>query len=165
VVRFAAATCRACPVRQQCTRAARTSTGRQLMLRPRHLHQAVQATRAEQATSDWKQRYAIRAGVEGTIHQAVAVTGVRRSRYVGLAKTHLAHVFAATAINLIRLDAWWTAHPSTAPEPATSPLSNQRHDQELGNRICTRSKCTQEQLTAGAEFRILARPHLIPSGL
>ncbi|MCU1662698.1 MAG: putative transposase, partial [Pseudonocardia sp.] len=44
----------------------------------------------------------------GTIHQAVATTGIRRSRYLGLPKTHLAHVFTATAINLIRLDAWWT---------------------------------------------------------
>jgi hypothetical protein len=77
----------------------------------RHLHQAVEAARAEQATSDWKQRYTIRAGVEGAIHQVVAVTGVHRSRYVGLAKTHLARVLAATAINLVRLDAWWTGHP------------------------------------------------------
>jgi hypothetical protein len=28
-----------------------------------------------------------------------------------LAKTHLAHVLTATAINLIRLDAWWTGTP------------------------------------------------------
>lgn len=43
-----------------------------------------------------------RAGVEGTILQAVA-TGARRT---SLAKTHLAHIFMATAINMIRLDAW-----------------------------------------------------------
>ncbi|MEV0053750.1 hypothetical protein AB0H34_25025, partial [Saccharopolyspora shandongensis] len=41
----------------------------------------------------------------------VAATGIRRSRYLGLPKTHLAHVFTATAINLIRLDAWWTQTP------------------------------------------------------
>jgi Transposase DDE domain len=55
--------------------------------------------------------YAIRAGVEGTIGQAVTVTGTRRARYRGLHKTHLEHVFSATALNLIRLDAWWNGHP------------------------------------------------------
>jgi hypothetical protein len=78
------------------------------MLRPRHIHDTVEQARAEQATDEWKQRYATRAGVEGTIHQAVAVTGVRRCRYIGLPKTRLAHILAATALNLIRLDAWWT---------------------------------------------------------
>jgi hypothetical protein len=48
--------------------------------------------------------------IEGTIGQAVAL-GARRSRYLGLAKTHLAHILTATAINLIRLDAWWTDTP------------------------------------------------------
>jgi hypothetical protein len=78
------------------------------MLRPRDIHEAVERARTEHATDEWKQRYAVRAGIEGTIHQAVATTGIRRSRYLGLPKTHLAHVFTATAINLIRLDAWWT---------------------------------------------------------
>jgi hypothetical protein len=76
------------------------------MLRPRDIHDAVERARTEQTTDEWKQRYAIRAGVEGTIHRAVAATGVRRSRYTGLPKTRLAHIFAATAITLIRLDAW-----------------------------------------------------------
>ncbi|WP_442816122.1 transposase [Streptomyces sp. NBC_01233] len=55
--------------------------------------------------------YPTRAGVEGTIHQAVAVTGMRRARYRGLKKTHLEHAFSAVALNLIRLDAWWNGHP------------------------------------------------------
>lgn len=82
------------------------------MLPPREIHETVEQARAEQATDEWQQRYAIRAGVESTIHQAVAATGIRRSRYLGLPKTHLAHVFAAVAINLIRLDAWWNGTPS-----------------------------------------------------
>jgi hypothetical protein len=45
------------------------------------------------------------------MRQATHVTGVRRARYKGLAKTRLEHATAATAINLIRLDAWWTGHP------------------------------------------------------
>lgn len=71
----------------------------------------VEQARATQTTEEWKQRYAIRAGVEGTIHQATTTTGIRRSRYLGQPKTHLAHVFTATAINLIRLDAGWTTTP------------------------------------------------------
>jgi transposase len=106
VVRFPVTACQSCPVRPQCTRSRRS--GRQLMLRPRDIHEAVERARTEHATDEWKQRYAVRAGIEGTIHQAVATTGIRRSRYLGLPKTHLAHVFTATAINLIRLDAWWT---------------------------------------------------------
>ncbi|HZD68852.1 MAG TPA: transposase, partial [Actinomycetes bacterium] len=53
---------------------------------------------------------ALRAGVEGTISQAVAVTGIRHARYKGQDKTHLEHVYSAVALNLIRLDAWWNGH-------------------------------------------------------
>ena len=63
-----------------------------------------------QDTPGWQARYARRAGVEGTIRQGVAVTGMRRGRYRGLPKTQLEHVFSATALNLIRLDAYWNGH-------------------------------------------------------
>ena len=33
------------------------------------------------------------------------------TRILGLPKTTLEHNIAAVAINLIRLDAWWTRHP------------------------------------------------------
>ena len=46
-----------------------------------------------------------------TIAQATHVTGIRRARYLGLPKTRLEHNTAAAAINLIRLDAWWTGKP------------------------------------------------------
>ena len=39
-----------------------------------------------------------RAGVEGTIRQAVAVTGLRRARYRGLPKTRLEHVFSVVEL-------------------------------------------------------------------
>ncbi|MFF1917695.1 transposase [Streptomyces sp. NPDC058239] len=67
--------------------------------------------RQEQQTEQWKKRYDIRAGVEGTISQAVRRTGIRRTRYTGLPKTHLGNVLAAIAINIIRLDAWLTGTP------------------------------------------------------
>jgi hypothetical protein len=109
VVTFPASTCIPCPVRTQCTHSAQRR--RQLTLRPRHLHEALQTARAEQTTDDWKARYRARAGIEATISQTVTVTGLRRARYTGIGKVHLEHVFAATAINLIRLDAWWTGTP------------------------------------------------------
>ena len=56
-------------------------------------------------------RYASRAGVEGLITQVTHVTGTRRARYLGLPKTTLEHNIAAAAINLIRLDVWWTCTP------------------------------------------------------
>jgi hypothetical protein len=59
----------------------------------------------------WKHTYRARAGIEGTIHQATAVTGIRQARYTGLGKVGLEHAFAAAAINLIRLYAWWTGTP------------------------------------------------------
>jgi IS5 family transposase len=109
VVKFDTDTCRPCPVRAQCTTAGRG--GRQLTIRPRHIHHAVSEARARQDTQQFKTTYKLRAGVEGTIRQAIAVTDTRRARYRGLAKTHLEHVYSAVALNLIRLDAWYNDQP------------------------------------------------------
>ncbi|MGW3473265.1 transposase [Saccharopolyspora sp. NPDC000995] len=73
----------------------------------RAVHEAQRAARTDQETKDWQAKYALRAGVEGTIRQGIAVTDLRHTRYRGLAKTHLVTV----ALNLIRLDAWWNGHP------------------------------------------------------
>jgi transposase len=108
-VQFAPATCRACPAKGNCTSSARS--GRQLSLRPRQAHEALAAARAASDTPQWKDRYKTRAGVEGTMSQAARITGIRRARYLGLPKTTLEHATAAAAINLIRLDAWWTGKP------------------------------------------------------
>ena len=45
------------------------------------------------------------------MRQATHVTGIRRARYLGLPKTQLEHNIAAAAINMIRMDAYWTGHP------------------------------------------------------
>jgi len=108
-VRFDAATCRGCLARDKCTTA--KWTGRQLFIRPREIHQAVAAARAGQESRDWKDRYKARAGVEGTMGQSTHVTGIRRARYLGLDKTRLEHLAAATAINVIRVDAWYNQNP------------------------------------------------------
>jgi transposase len=109
VVSFPLGACIICPARTDCTRSAQRR--RQLTLRPRHLHETLRDARAEQQTDAWKHTYRARAGIEGTIHQVTAVTGIRQARYTGLGKVSLEHAFAATAINLIRLYAWWTSTP------------------------------------------------------
>lgn len=76
---------------------------------PREVHQAQVKAGATQKTEAWQARYAVRAGVEGTINPAVDLA-IRRARYRDIAKTRLQHVFIACAINMIRLDAYWNGH-------------------------------------------------------
>jgi transposase len=109
VVSFPLSACIICPARNECTRS--NQRRRQLTLRPRHLHEALRDARAEQQTDAWKQTYRARAGIEGTIHQATAATGIHHARYAGGGKVDLEHAFAATAVNLIRLYAWWNGTP------------------------------------------------------
>ncbi|WP_224283940.1 IS1182 family transposase [Streptomyces sp. LS1784] len=122
VIEFARADCGPCPSRDKCTTAARGN--RMLTLRPRELHETVAAARAEQKTDTWQAKYALRAGVEGTINQALDLTDLRRARYRGLPRTSLQHAYSATAINVIRLDAHWTEQTRS---PRTSRLTRLAH--------------------------------------
>ncbi|MDP9866022.1 IS1182 family transposase [Streptosporangium brasiliense] len=108
-VDFSKSDCTSCPVRAKCTRAKREP--RQLTLHAREVHETLQRNRAAQQTEAWKQQYALRSGIEGTISQAVRGFQLRRSRYLGLAKTHVQHVLTAAAINFVRIDAWLTGVP------------------------------------------------------
>lgn len=105
---FAAADCRPCPARARCTT---SRNGRVLTFPPRELHELQAAARAAQDTRDWQHDYNRRAGIEAAISQAAAVTGIRRARYRGLAKTRLEHAYSAVALNLHRLDAYWNDTP------------------------------------------------------
>ncbi|MDX3234064.1 transposase, partial [Streptomyces sp. ME19-01-6] len=108
---FSAEHCRPCPKQTSCTKPPSGRRGRGITFLPRERHEALEAVRQAQETDEWKDRYAIRAGVEGTISQAVRVTALRRTRYRNLPTTRLGHVFAATALNLIRIDRWLTGTP------------------------------------------------------
>lgn len=108
-MRFARADCAACTVRDQCTRAA--GQPRMLTVRTRAQHEALQAARQRQTTEGFQKTYAVRAGVEGTLSQGVRVSDMRRSRYLGLAKTHLQHLATAAAMNLLRVAAWLAEVP------------------------------------------------------
>ncbi len=106
---FAREVCAACPVRSDCTKS--STTGRVLHVRPQAAHEALQARRQEQETPAFRQAYQTRAGIEGTLSQAVRRMGIRRARYDGLHKTQLQHVLTAVAINLVRIDAVLTQTP------------------------------------------------------
>ncbi|MCP5099864.1 MAG: transposase [Chloroflexi bacterium] len=51
----------------------------------------------------FKEKYKKRAGVEGTMSEGTRTFGLRRARYIGLAKTRLQNVTTATAMNLSEL--------------------------------------------------------------
>jgi transposase len=104
VVRMDAAVCQACPRREQCTQG--KTEGRALTFRPQAQYTALQEARARQRSPEFKERYKRRAGIEGTISQGTRSFELRRSRYVGLAKTHLQHVLIAAAMNLARAVNW-----------------------------------------------------------
>ena len=108
VATFSPSDCGPCPARPQCTTSSRNR--RQITVLPRDLAQARAAARAAETTIPFWADYARRAGVEGAMHQA-ASHGARRARYRGLPKTRLDHVYMACALNLLRLEAFWTGTP------------------------------------------------------
>jgi transposase len=123
-VEFSKQTCAACPVRADCTRA--QQTGRVVHLRHQAAYEALQARRQAQASSEFWQTYQGRAGIESTLSQGVRRMGMRRSRYVGLPKTHLQHILTAVAINLVRIDDWLCGRPpgQTYRSPLVQLLSH-----------------------------------------
>jgi transposase len=112
-IRFAKKDCLACPVRAACTRA--HTEPRTLTVRTQVYHEALLAARHHQTTTAFKAQYADRAGIESTLSQGVRAFGLRRSRYIGLAKTHLQHILIAVGINLKRVMVWFTHPQPTKP--------------------------------------------------
>ena len=72
----------------------------------REEHEALTAARARMHDPVWKQRYQVRAGIEGTLSQGVRAFGMRRSRYIGLAKSGLQQVCIGAAMNVSRVVRW-----------------------------------------------------------
>ena len=96
--------CLACRARPVCTR--RKDGARELTLYDRAHYQTQQWARERQASVAFKEQYAKRSGIEGTISQAAFALGMRRTRYRGQAKTHFQHLVTAAAINLKRVIDW-----------------------------------------------------------
>lgn len=99
--------CSACPLKPRCTRRPQ----RIVAIRDLAHWQVLQAARRYQTTADFKERYKARAGIEGTLSQAVGAFELRAARYVGLKKTHLQNLASATALNLNRLFHWFAQRP------------------------------------------------------
>ena len=108
-VKFPRKACRDCQFRHLCTRS--KNEPRELTLRHKEEHLAIAKRRKQQQTETWLKQYNQRAGVEGTISQGVRGFGLRECRYVGLSKVHLQHILTATAMNAIRLFAWYEGVP------------------------------------------------------
>jgi transposase len=106
-IKFSVRACRPCSQRANCTRSAR----RILTVRPQEDFLALEHARPYEKTAEYTTLYAKRAGVEGSLSQAVRAYGLRRARYIGLAKTHLQHVLIAAAINIGRLINWLAEIP------------------------------------------------------
>ena len=106
-VKFSAKDCGACPSKGKCTR----GTRRSVTIRPREQYEALELARRREGTSEYKEGYGKRAGVEGTITQGVRACGMRRSRYAGEAKTHLQHLATAAALNVLRIGDWLAEKP------------------------------------------------------
>lgn len=100
-IRFATADCAACPVRQLCTRS--PNAPRSLRILPHDEYLALHTARHRQQTADFQTLYHRRAGIEGAFSWAVRSFGLRTSRYIGHAKTHLHDLAVAIAMNLERL--------------------------------------------------------------
>ena len=101
-IRFLQSDCAACPSRGKCVRSV-GGQSRTLSLPERAEYEALQRTRGELSSEEGRTEYKKRAGVEGSVSQGVRRSDLRRSRYLGLIKTHLQHVATAVALNVVRV--------------------------------------------------------------
>ena len=108
-VNFASSICKVCPHRLDCVDA--DGVRRTLTLQLPELQIALQAARQRENTAEFRDQYGKRAGIEGTISQGVRAFDLRRSRYVGQAKTRLQHLLIAAAIDLVRIHRWLVGEP------------------------------------------------------
>lgn len=108
--RFARKDCTPCSLRSRCTRA--KNEPRIIELQAREYYEALQSGRQHQTTEEFRLRYAARSGIEGTHAQAISRCGLRRCRYIGLAKTRLQHVITAAAVNFVRIADWYGGIPA-----------------------------------------------------
>jgi transposase len=108
-LKFATTDCSVCAHQSECTDS--TPPRRTLTIRPKDQYQALRAAREREMSIAFKEQYAQRAGVEGTLSQGIRAFEMRRSRYIGLARTHLQHVLTATAMNFVRVSLWLSDTP------------------------------------------------------
>jgi transposase len=105
-IKFSMRDCMPCPSRSQCIRSRKRYQRRTITIRPKDHFLALKARREREQTPEYAAEYGRRAGIEATISQGVRVLRLRRSRYWGLARTHLSHVLTATGLNFVRVADW-----------------------------------------------------------
>ena len=110
-IKFSYSDCGACPSRTRCIRSTKTYQRRTLTIRPQKEYEALRAARQREAEPGFATTYAVRAGIEGTISRGNRTCEMRRTAYLGLAKTHLGHVLTAVALNFLRLGEWFAEIP------------------------------------------------------
>ncbi|MFC9500158.1 transposase [Streptomyces sp. NPDC056982] len=118
VARFTKSQCQPCPARTQCT-TSREST-RTVGFPPRELRDLQLRVRTEQQTPEWKTRFAVRSGVEGTVNEFAHGYGMRRCRYRGQGKAHIQHVLTAIAVNIERLSGLSATEEALTPRRPTA---------------------------------------------
>jgi transposase len=118
VARFTKSQCQPCPAHGQCTtsRASHRTVG----FPPRGLRDLQLRVRAEQQTPEWKTRYAVRSGAEGTANEFAHGHGMRRCRYRGQDKAHLQHILTAIAIDIERLSGLPVTEKAPPPRQPTT---------------------------------------------
>jgi hypothetical protein len=97
--------CHACPLRVQCL----GKDQRHRTLQVGQYHTVLQARRQEQQTEAFKLKTRRRNAIEGTLSELVRAHGLRRARYLGLAKAGLQNFMVAAACNVkrwLRRTAW-----------------------------------------------------------
>ena len=119
--------CGTCPPRPLCTHVPSHAGAHASGSHPRPQSEALHAAQAWYASEEGNGSIGNAPGVEGTLSQGVRAFGLRRTRYRGLAKTHLQHVAIAAAINIDRIVAWLDERPRARRAPPVSPPS----------RLCT----------------------------
>lgn len=115
-IKFAKRDCRACPTQTQCTHS--NPPRRTVTVRPRDHQHALQKAREREQTAAFKHQYAQRSGIEGTLSYGVRSFDLRRTRYLGLAKTHLQHLLMAVAMNVVRVVRWLAEEPLNQVRPS-----------------------------------------------
>ena len=117
-VKFSIKDCQPCPSRSQCIRSRKRYQRRTMTIRPKESFLALRARREREQTLEYAAEYARRAGIEGTISQGVRVLRLRRSRYFGMARTHLSHVLTAAGLNFLRAADWLAGIPRAGTRPS-----------------------------------------------
>ena len=116
-IRFSAADCGPCPRRATGTTSRAEHPRRSIAVRPARQDKARPERRDREEREEDAREDARRAGGEGTISQGIRRCGLRRSRSIGLTKTHRGHVLTAAALNVVRVAEWLADVPRAHTRP------------------------------------------------